>query len=147
MRLLAAVAALLCLAAPASAQDAQGATSVRGSCTKLVLAGEDAVGSCGGKLTRMTLPDGALFLIFTSGQTMIGFSGRVADEHAQGDETTWPVGFVNIGAPGAEPNAIPARGSCRSGDLNRASAAIVCSATTAQGAFEAAFRSGRSTNR
>jgi hypothetical protein len=145
--MLGAVAAFLCLVGPAVAQDAHGATSVRGSCTKLVLGGQDALGSCGGKLTRMALPDGTLFLIVTSGQTMIGFSGRVADVRGQGDETTWPVGFVNIGVPGAEPNAIPARGSCRSGDLGRSSATIVCSAMTAQGAFEASFQSGRAPNR
>lgn len=116
-------------------------SSVRGVCGKLTVAGADATADCAPKLSSMMLPDGTSFFIFADGPTMVGFSGSIARLVRSGGSSILPVTFVNIGAPGREPNAIPANGSCRSGDLNAGPTTIFCTAETAQGLFEASFRS------
>ncbi|PZQ12936.1 MAG: hypothetical protein DI565_14760 [Ancylobacter novellus] len=136
MRILAAAVSLSLIPACASAQSAPAPRSGQGTCSKLVVAGQDATASCAGKVSTMTLPDGTLFVIFNAGRTMIGFSGRRADV-ASG--APWPVGFVNIGVPDREPNAIPATGACRFGGPTPGAGRTSCSAQTGQGRFEAEF--------
>jgi hypothetical protein len=141
----AAGAALAFIATAASAQNfpgPPGVSTVQGRCAKLVVGKLDASKDCKGELASVTLPDGTVTFIFTSGGKMLGFEGDGKAIHpAPGGNVTFPVHLVSSGVGTRLTGQVKAAGACTFGNPYLGKPTVIeCTAKTKDWAFAGNFQ-------
>ena len=118
-----------------------GTMVAAGTCSELIVGGENYSSSCNGEAASITQTDGTIMFIFSAGDRMVGFSG---DGHAVVgigvDQAQLPVQFVSIGkSRGNLDEVIPVLGVCRFGDPFSGPAKIECIAKAQVDTISARF--------
>jgi len=140
-----AAGALLVSAGPGRADSRlTGMATVKGTCQKLVIAGQDRSLECTGRLLNTDYDDqrtGFYFILLNGG--VITFSNRGDLEKKVGpDKRVTPVDLVIIGQyPDKKIDRVAAKGRCRYGNPFKGPSLIECSADSELGRFEATFLS------
>ncbi|MGJ5175482.1 hypothetical protein ACQR16_03750 [Bradyrhizobium oligotrophicum] len=140
------VAGALLMSAGSGRADSRltGMATVKGTCQKLVVAGQDRSLECTGSLLNTDYDDqrsGFYFILLNGG--VITFSNRGDLEKRVGpDKRVAPVDLVMIGEyPSKKINTVAAKGRCRYGNPFKGPSLIECSADSELGHFEATFLS------
>ncbi|KAB1072143.1 hypothetical protein [Methylobacterium planeticum] len=132
------------LAASAGAARAQAAVRLEGSCSRLVIAGQDLSGACAGTLMNTVARTRTSFdFAARDGQTL-SFSGTGSQQERT--EETDPLQPINLVIPGRKTpegvvqNPVLAVGACRFTNPEPGKTEIACEANSAEkGAFAATF--------
>ncbi|MDM9620704.1 hypothetical protein [Rhizobium sp. S96] len=151
MKLVTFVAASLCAATLASAAGAAspqnfpgapGALTLAGKCAKLVVGKLDATKGCQGELASVTLVNGQVTLIFTSGGKMLGFQGDGTQiKPGSAGNVTLPLNMIVTGVGQKMTGQVKVTGSCTLGNpYNGKPIAIECSAKSTDTAFTGSFK-------
>ncbi len=115
-----------------------GTATIKGRCTKLILA-DQVVRGCQGILLNTSYADGRSGFYFVSGDTIVTFTGAGSRQIMQGpDKVAQPIDQVITSIKG-KPRQAKAVGSCRFGNPYKGAVTIECRADTQQGRYEGDF--------
>ncbi len=140
--LLTATAASAAGAASQNFPGAPGALTLSGKCAKLVVGKVDATKGCEGELASVTLMNGQVTFIFTSGGKMLGFQGDgTAIKPASNGNVRLPLNLVVTGAGQKMTGQVKVAGTCTMGNpYSGKPVAIECTAESKDTAFSGNFR-------
>lgn len=121
----------------ASAARAQTVVTLEGSCTRLVIAGEDHGGACKGTLRNLVSRGRTSFDFSTQDGRTLSFSGNGAQqERTEETDPLQPINLVIPGTPGSGGVAqtpVLAVGACRFSNPEPGKTGIDCEATAPDG--------------
>ncbi|ACE86018.1 hypothetical protein [Cellvibrio japonicus] len=93
--------------------------SYEGTCSKLVIAGDDYTSACGTSLVVLTMSNGSVSITLQRGDQFLGLYGAQAHRH-----------YYNIhGAMVSETDALPLQGYCEMIIAMNGSSALICQMT------------------
>jgi hypothetical protein len=128
-------------AAPQNFPGAPGALTLAGKCAKLVVGKVDATKECQGEIASVTLINGQVTLIFTSGGKMLGFQGDGTKITPAAGSVSLPLSLVVTGVGQKMTGQVKVTGSCTMGNpYDGKPVAIECTAKSADTAFAGHFR-------
>ncbi|KQV66389.1 hypothetical protein [Rhizobium sp. Root1220] len=129
-------------AAPQNFPGAPGALTLAGKCAKLVAGKVDATKGCGNELASVTLVNGQVTLIFTSGGKMLGFQGDgTAIKPAGNGNISLPLSLVVTGVGKQMTGQVKVAGTCTMGNpYGGKPVAIECTAKSKDTDFAGHFR-------
>jgi len=139
------LAATLTTTADAASQNfpgAPGALTLAGKCAKLVVGKVDATKGCEGELASVTLVNGQVTFIFTSGGKMLGFQGDgTAIKPASNGNARMPLNLVVTGVGQKLTGQVKVAGTCTMGNpYGGKPVDIECTAESKDTAFTGSFR-------
>ncbi|WP_316230216.1 hypothetical protein [Bradyrhizobium sp. SZCCHNR1051] len=136
---------MLMLSAAPSRADARltGMVVVKGTCQKLIVAGEDRSSECKGALLNTDYDDQRTGFYFTLlDGSVVTFSNRGDLQEQPGpDKFVTPVDMMIIGQSRKTINKVTAKGQCRHGNPFKGPDLIECTADSEIGRFEGLFLS------
>jgi hypothetical protein len=129
-------------AAPQNFPGAPGALTLAGKCAKLVVGKVDATKECQGEIASVTLINGQVTFIFTSGGKMLGFQGDGTKiKPASTGNISLPLSLIVTGVGQKMTGQVKVTGSCTMGNpYDGKPVAIECTAKSADTAFAGNFR-------
>jgi hypothetical protein len=139
------LAATLTATADAASQNfpgAPGALTLAGKCAKLVVGKVDATKGCEAELASVTLVNGQVTFIFTSGGKMLGFQGDgTAIKPASNGNARMPLNLVVTGVGQKMTGQVKVAGTCTMGNpYGGKPIDIECTAESKDTAFTGSFR-------
>jgi hypothetical protein len=121
---------------------APGVATLGGKCAKLVVGKVDATKGCKSELASVTLTNGTVTFIFTSGGKMLGFQGDgTAIKAASNGNARLPLNLVSTGVGKQMTGQVKVAGTCTFGNpYGGKPIAIECTAESKDSAFAGSFR-------